>query len=53
MEGKTGFNGRLVAEFFEVPVVVAGVDEGGDGGAELGEISVGAAVHVFMPPPIF
>ena len=44
MECKTGFNGRLVAEFFEAPVVVVDGDEGGDGGAELGEVFVGAAV---------
>ena len=30
-------------EFFEAPVVVVGVDEGGDGGAELGEVGVGTA----------
>ena len=44
MESNTGFNGRLVAEFFEAPVVVVDGDEGGDGGAELGEVFVGAAV---------
>ena len=44
MECKTGFNGRLVAEFFEAPVVVVGVDEGGNGGAEFGEFLIGAAV---------
>ncbi len=44
MESSAGFNGRLVAEFFEAPVVVVDGDEGGDGGAELGEVFVGAAV---------
>jgi len=44
MESKTGLDGGLEAEFFEVPVVVVGVDEGGDGGAELGEVLVSAAV---------
>ena len=44
MEGKTGLDGGLAAEFFEAPVVVVSVDEGGDGGAELGEVLVGAAV---------
>ena len=44
MESKTGLDGGLVAEFFEQPVVIVGVDEGGDGGAECGEILVGAAV---------
>ena len=34
MEGKTGLDWGLVAEFFEAPVVVVKVDEGGDGGAE-------------------
>ena len=31
-------------EFFETPVVVVKVDEGGDGGAELGEVGIGTAV---------
>ena len=31
-------------EFFEVPVVVVKGDEGGEGGTELGEVLVGAAV---------
>ena len=44
MEGKTGFSGGLAAEFFEAPVVVVGMDKGGDGGAELGEVLGGAAV---------
>ena len=53
MEGKTGLDWGLVAEFFEAPVVVVKVDEGGDGGAEplgpepaegLGEVLIGAAV---------
>ena len=34
----------MVAEFFEAPVVVGGVDEGGYGGAELGEVFGGASV---------
>ena len=44
MESKAGCDGRLVAEFFEAPVAVVGGDEGGDGGAECGEVLVGAAV---------
>src|SRR2546430_8327157 len=44
MEGKTSLDGGLVAEFFEAPVVVVLVDEGGDGGAELGEVLIGAPV---------
>ena len=44
MESNTGFDWGLVAEFFEAPVVVVDGDEGGDGGAELGEVFVGAAV---------
>ena len=34
MESKTGLDGGLAAEFFEQPVVIVGVDEGGDGGTE-------------------
>ncbi len=45
MEGKTGLNGRLVTEFFAAPVVVVGVVEGGDSGAEFGEVLVGATVN--------
>ena len=33
----------MEAEFFEAPVVIASVNEGGDGGAELGEVLGGAA----------
>ena len=38
MESKPGCNRSLVAEFFAAPVVVVGGNEGGDGGAELGEV---------------
>ena len=36
--------GDLLAEFFEAPVVVVAVDQGGDWGAELAELLVGGAV---------
>src|SRR5438105_2590099 len=48
MEGKTSSDWGLVAELFEAPAVVVLVDEGGDGGAELGEAWIGAAVDELL-----
>jgi len=39
-----GLEGRQVAEFFEAPLGVVGVDEGGDGGAEFFDVPVSSAV---------
>src|SRR5205085_10562754 len=43
-KARRAWMGGLVAEFFEAPVVVVEMDEGGDGGAELGEVLIGSAV---------
>ena len=46
MESKTGLGWGLAMEFFEQPVVIVEMDEGGDGGTEFGEVLAGAAVDI-------
>ena len=44
MIGEAGFERAFETEFLEAPVAVIGVDEGRDGGGQLGAVAVGAAM---------
>ena len=44
MKGEAGFERAFETEFLEAPFTVIGVDEGRDGGGQLGAVAVGAAM---------